>query len=62
MYKCIKCGNVEGFEEQNVIKTYVKQNKDGDIISTSDEFFYLEDVICLECGGTRNDEDIITYG
>lgn len=54
MYKCNSCGNESEFEEQNVYKTYVKQIKDGDI-STCDEFFYREDVVCLECNSTLND-------
>ena len=62
MYKCKKCNNITEFEEQNVIKTYIEQNNAGDICFTSDEFFYREDIICLECGATYNDKDVIeTY-
>ena len=57
MYKCKKCGNIENFEEQNVIKTLVCQES-GKIKCTSDEFFYREDVVCLECESTLNDGDI----
>lgn len=60
MYKCNKCGNDKSFEEQNVIKTYIKQEQDK-IKETSDEFFYREDVICLECESTLNDGDISEY-
>lgn len=59
MYKCKKCGNTTNFEEQNVVKTLVQQDVNGEIISTSDEFFYREDVVCLECGSTLNDGKII---
>lgn len=55
MYKCIKCNNTEHFEEVNVIKTYVNQKED----RTSDEFFYRENVICLECDSTMEDGDVI---
>lgn len=55
MYHCKKCGNKTQFEEQNVIKTYVKQDDKGNIKETSDEFFYREDVVCLECESTLND-------
>lgn len=58
MYKCNKCGNIKEFEEQNVIKTYICQEQ-GKVKDTSDEFFYREDVVCLECGATLNDKDII---
>lgn len=59
MYKCLKCGNKNEFEEVNVIKTYVKLNNYGEIDQTSDEFFYRENVICLECESTLEDKDII---
>lgn len=55
MYRCIKCNNAEHFEEVNVIKTYVNQKED----RTSDEFFYRENVICLECDSTMEDGDVI---
>jgi len=58
MYKCNKCGNTKEFEEQNVIKTYILQDNNK-IESTNDEFFYLEDVVCLNCGSTLNDGNII---
>jgi predicted nucleic-acid-binding Zn-ribbon protein len=57
MYKCNKCGNEVLFEEHNVIKTCVRQEYDK-IVNTSDEFFYREDVVCLECEATLNDGDI----
>jgi len=53
-YKCNKCGNVNEFEEINVYKTYVNQ-KDS---KTSDEYFYRENVVCLECESTLEDGDI----
>lgn len=58
MYKCNNCGNESEFEEQNVYKTYVKQINDSDI-STCDEFFYREDVVCLECNYTLNDGIVV---
>lgn len=58
MYRCLKCGNKSVFEEINVIKTYVKLNHAGEIEETSDKFFYLENVICLECNSTKDNGDI----
>ena len=59
MYKCKKCGNKTHFEEQNVIKTLIIQNEGGEVTTTSDAFYYREDVVCLECESTLNDGDII---
>lgn len=59
MYKCKKCGNNTHFEEQNIIKTLIIQNEGGEIATTSDAFYYREDVVCLECESTLNDGDII---
>ena len=59
MYKCKKCGNNTHFEEQNVIKTLIIQNEGGEMATTSDEFYYREDVVCLTCESTLNDGDII---
>lgn len=55
-YYCKKCGNSRLFEEVNVFKTTVDQT--GENI-TSDEFFYRENVICLECEATLEDNEII---
>lgn len=55
MYLCKKCGNTIEFEEINIIKTYVNQDNK----MTSDEFFYRENVICLECQSTMEDNLII---
>lgn len=49
MYKCYKCGNEKYFEETNVIKTFVLQDEDGNIDSTSDKFLYNQNVICSKC-------------
>ena len=57
MYKCNKCGNIESFEEINVMKTYVSQGKEE---KTYDEFFYKENTICLECEATEEDGNIIS--
>lgn len=54
MYKCKKCGNVTDFEEVNVIKTCINQNTE----NSSDEFFYRENVVCLNCNSTLEDGDI----
>lgn len=60
MYKCIKCNNVKEFEEINVVKTYISQNKQGEVDNyVSDEFFYRENVVCLECSSTMEDGDVI---
>lgn len=58
MYKCLKCGNVNEFEEINVIKTYICQNSENDIDS-EDEFFYRENVICLNCNSPMDDGMVI---
>lgn len=55
MYRCLKCGNRNSFEEINVYKTYISQ----DINNSSDEFFYKENVICLECNSSEEDGEII---
>lgn len=57
MYKCNKCGNEVEFEEINVIKTYINQNEVS-VLSNNDEFFYRENVICLECESTLKDGNI----
>ena len=57
MYKCNKCGNTNEFEEINVVKTYINQ-KVRDEYENNDEFFYRENVICLECEGTLEDGDL----
>lgn len=60
MYKCKKCNNVTEFEEINVMKTYIRQDEDGECRHyTTDEFFYRENVICLECSSTLEDGDVV---
>ncbi|MGL5328220.1 MAG: hypothetical protein ACRDD7_03055 [Peptostreptococcaceae bacterium] len=60
MYKCIKCNNVKEFEEINVVKTYMRQNETGEVDHyISDEFFYRENVVCLECLSTMEDGNVI---
>lgn len=60
MYRCNNCGNISEFEEINVIKTYINQdNKEVSNIHNIDEFFYRENVICLECECTMEDEDVV---
>ena len=49
MYKCNNCGNEKYFEETNVIKTFVLQDKDGNIGTSSDKFLYNQNVICSKC-------------
>ena len=49
MYKCYNCGNEKYFEETNVIKTFVLQDEDGNINTSSDKFLYNQNVICSKC-------------
>lgn len=49
MYKCYKCGNEKYFEETNIIKTFVLQDEDGNINTSSDKFLYNQNVICSKC-------------
>ena len=49
MYKCNNCGNEKYFEETNVIKTFVLQDEDGNINTSSDKFLYNQNVICSKC-------------
>ena len=49
MYKCYKCGNEKYFEETNVVKTFILQDENGNIDSTSDNFLYNQNVICSKC-------------
>lgn len=60
MYRCNNCGNISEFEEINVVKTYINQNnKEVSDIQNTDEFFYRENVICLECERTMEDEYVV---
>lgn len=58
MYICNKCGNIVDFEEINVIKTHVHQDYIEKNNTTSDEFDYRENVICLNCNSTLEDGDV----
>lgn len=49
MYKCNNCGNEKYFEETNVVKTFILQDENGNIDSTSDNFLYNQNVICSKC-------------
>ncbi|MGL5328402.1 MAG: hypothetical protein ACRDD7_03970 [Peptostreptococcaceae bacterium] len=57
-YKCKKCDNTEEFEEINVVKTYIALENGYCNHQTSDEFFYKENVVCLKCGATKDDNDV----
>lgn len=46
MYKCLECGNVDRFEELNVIKTLISQDNN----YIEDKFVERVDVLCSECG------------
>ena len=54
MYKCLECGNVDRFEELNVIKTIVSQKED----NSMDKFVERIDVICGRCGETMEDGSV----
>ena len=49
MYKCNNCGNEKYFEETNIIKTFVLQDEDGNMNTSSDKFLYNQNVICSKC-------------
>lgn len=59
MYKCDNCGNVDKFEEINIIKTYVTRKER--YYEYIDKFQYRENVICSECGSTM-DKGLVLEG
>ena len=60
MYKCLKCGNTESFEEVRMATQVIECDEKGgaDIISTEITDFML-DVMCMECESNASDDDVV---
>ena len=60
MYKCLKCGNTENFEEIRMATQVISCSEGGgaDIISTEITDFML-DVMCMECESEASKGDVV---